>query len=322
MIEVAALGELLIDFIPTGESTADEPVLKAMVGGAPGNFAAAAQTYGVHSALIGKVGADAFGNLLVSRFSRLGVETRGLIQDGGVFTTLAFVTLSDCGDRSFSFARKPGADTQLTAEECDVGLIDEARLFHFGTLSLTQEPVRSATVQMLAHARAKGKLISFDPNLRLSLWSSPEAAKEQMLWGLGQADLVKISEDEVEFLFSCGEQEGAARILRQYGARLVLVTLGARGCYFATERFEGFTAAPSVHPIDTTGAGDIFFGAAVSRLLRINKEVDKWEKDEVRSAAAFGCAAASLSTQRHGGIASIPSESEVMALLHTQEADL
>lgn len=319
MLQVTALGELLIDFIPAPGSTGDEPVLRAMAGGAPGNFAAAAQAYGAHSALIGKVGRDAFGDLLVRCFSRLGVETRGLVRDGECFTTLAFVTLSEDGERAFSFARKPGADTQLRAEECDTGLIDRARLFHFGTLSLTQEPARSATVQMLAHARAGGKIISFDPNLRLLLWDSPEKARVQMLWGLGQADLVKLSGEEVEFLFGCGEQEGAAKIL-EYGAGLVLVTLGSRGCYYASRRFCGYIPAPAVRPIDTTGAGDIFFGAAVSRLLALNKGLEELEEGDVRGAAAFGCAAASLSTQRHGGIASIPAEAEVLAALARQES--
>ena len=315
MIDVTALGELLIDFIPAQGSTDDEPLLKGMVGGAPGNFVAAAQAYGLQSALISKVGKDAFGDLLVHKFKSLGVETCGVVQDNEVFTTLAFVTLASDGDRTFSFARKPGADTCLTAEECDFGLIDESKLLHFGTLSLTQEPARFATKAAIAHAKEKGKLISFDPNLRMPLWDTPEEAKEQMLWGLGQADIVKISDDEVKFLFNCGEKEGAKHILEQYGVKLVLVTLNARGCYFATANVCGYASAPTVCPIDTTGAGDIFFGAAVSRLLKMDKTPNELNEQELRRIASFACAAASLSTQKHGSIASIPAEAEVLTYL-------
>lgn len=314
MIDVVSFGELLIDFIPSGGSS-DEPQMTAMVGGAPGNFAAAAQAYGLQTALISKVGKDAFGDLLIRRFDQLGVETRGIVQDAAVFTTLAFVTLSEGGERTFSFARKPGADTCLRAEECDFSLLDEAQLFHFGTLSLTHEPSRTATRFAVERAKQGGKLISFDPNLRMPLWDSQDAAREQMLWGLEQADIVKISDDEVEFLFGCGEQEGAERILEQYGAKLVFVTLNARGCYFAAKQAAGYAAAPAVKPVDTTGAGDIFFGAAVSRLLRQSKPIEELTEEELRQVAAFGCGAASLSTQKHGGIASIPAEEEVLAVL-------
>ena len=314
LLDLVSFGELLIDFVPFGGS-ADEPAMTAMAGGAPGNFAAAAQTYGLRTALIGKVGKDAFGDLLVRRFSQLGVGTGGVVQDESVFTTLAFVTLSEDGERAFSFARKPGADTCLRAEECDFTLIDRTRLFHFGTLSLTHEPARSATRAAIAHAKGAGKLISFDPNLRMPLWDSPAAAKEQMLWGLSQADIVKISDDEVEFLFGCGEQEGAKHIVEQFGAQLVFVTLNAKGCYFASKQSSGYAAAPAVTPVDTTGAGDIFFGAAVSRLLMQSKPIGELTGEKLRQMVAFGCAAASLSTQKHGGIASIPPESEVLKLL-------
>lgn len=312
MIDVVALGELLIDFVPTADSTPEQPVLKAMAGGAPGNFAAAAQAYGLQSALISKVGADAFGDFLVNTFSALGVDTGGVLRDGSVFTTLAFVTLNENGDRSFSFARKPGADTCLRAEECSMALIDEAKLLHFGSLSLTHEPARSATRAAVARARSGGKLISFDPNLRPPLWDSPEAAKEQMFWGMEQADIVKISDDEVEFLFGCDEQEGAKLLLERYGVKLVLVTLNAKGCYFATEKASGYAPAPAVRPVDTTGAGDIFFGAAISRLLKSEKPVEELSEAELRWVAAFGCAAASLSTLKNGGIPSIVSESDVL----------
>lgn len=236
MTDVTALGELLIDFIPAADSTPEQPVLKAMAGGAPGNFAAAVQAFGQNAALISKVGRDAFGDQLVNTFEALGVETRGIVRDEGVFTTMAFITLDAHGERSFSFARKPGADTCLKPEECAFDLVDEAKLFHFGTLSLTHQPARSATMAAVAHAKARGKLVSFDPNLRPPLWNNMEDAKRAMLWGLEQADLVKISDNEVEFLFGCGAQEGAAHVLTQYGARLVLVTMGGEGCWCLCQR--------------------------------------------------------------------------------------
>lgn len=150
------------------------------------------------------------------------------MRDPSVFTTLAFVTFGPGGERAFSFARKPGADTQLRFDELDLSLLDEARLLHFGSLSLTQEPVRSATQQAAAYAAAHGKLLSFDPNLRLPLWPDAEAAKTQILWGLRQADIVKISDDEVRFLWGCGPEEGAARLLADFGVRLAMVTCGRR----------------------------------------------------------------------------------------------
>lgn len=316
MIDVAALGELLIDFVPAEGSRAEEPLLKGMAGGAPGNFVAAAQSYGLQSALIGKVGGDAFGDLLLRTFRELGVETRGIVQDDEVFTTLAFVTLSERGERTFSFARKPGADTCLTVEECDFSLIDEARLFHFGALSLTHEPSRSATKAAIVRAKGGGKLISFDPNLRPALWNCPEDARKQMLWGMEQADIVKISDDEVEFLLGCNEREGADLLLKQYGIKLVFVTLNSRGCYFSNGGVSGYVSAPAVFPVDTTGAGDIFFGAAIGKVLRLDKGVDFLTEQELRQIVSFACGAASLSTQKHGGIASIPSEAEVQTAIN------
>ena len=314
MCDVVALGELLIDFIPAGGGE-DEPCLKAMAGGAPGNFAAAVQAYGLQSALISKVGKDAFGDLLVSRFAKLGVETRGIVQDDHVFTTLAFVTLSEDGDRAFSFARKPGADTCLSINECDFTLIEACKLFHFGTLSLTHEPARTATKAAIAYAKEQGKMISFDPNLRIPLWDSLDEAREQILWGLGQADIVKISDDEVGFLFGCGVEEGATHIVEGYGVKLVFVTCGPQGCYFAGEHVRGRVESPPVQAVDTTGAGDIFFGAAVSRLLKHKKEVVLLSEDELCGIARFACTAASLSTKKHGGISSISAESNVLMYL-------
>ena len=321
MAQVTAIGELLIDFIPQGGGE-DAPRFQAMPGGAPGNFAAAVRAYGVPSAIIAKVGEDAFGDLLLRAFTRCGVDTAGVVRESGAFTTLAFVTLDGDGERRFSFARKPGADTLLRPEECSDAVLRDARLVHFGSLSLCCDPVRAATAHVLEGARAAGKLISYDPNLRLPLWESADAARSAIFWGLGRADIVKISDEEVRFLWDCGEEEGASRILREYGAGLVFVTCGGRGCYFAAPGAAGWVSAPAVRPIDTTGAGDIFFGAAVSRLLRREGgPLAGLTRGELAAVARFACAAASLSTQRHGGIGSIVPEGEVLAALATCEGE-
>lgn len=313
MIDVTALGELLIDFAAMETDMDGYPTMKANPGGAPGNFLAALNQYGAKTAFLGKVGTDVFGKLLIGTFEKAGIETRGIVADSSVFTTLAFVTFSPEGDRSFSFARKPGADTKLTFEELDLSLIDEAKIFHFGTLSLTDEPVRTTTQKAVAYAKEKGKLITFDPNLRLPLWENKEEAKEQILWGLSQADVVKISDEEVEFLWGVMEKEEAAeKLIREFGVRLVMVTLGPVGAYLANESCGVFAVSPKVTPIDTTGAGDICGGSAVSRLLKIGKAPEILNEEELRSIAAFAVTAASLSTERSGGIPSILPETEVL----------
>ena len=200
MIEVAALGELLIDFAEKSVDADGYPTMAAHAGGAPANFLAALNHFGHKGALLGKVGDDAFGKMLLKTLEDAGISTAGIVMDSDVFTTLAFVTFDKSGDRSFSFARKPGADTCLRFDEVKTELIDEAKVFHFGTLSLTDEPVRSTTNACVAYAKAAGKMITCDPNLRLNLWKSAEEAKEQMEWALQQEDVVKISDEEVEFL--------------------------------------------------------------------------------------------------------------------------
>ena len=314
--KVVALGELLIDF--TSEST-DEggyPTLKANPGGAPANFLAALHTYGCEAAMLGKVGDDAFGHLLLKTLAEKGIDTGGILVDPTVFTTLAFVTLDATGNREFSFARKPGADTCLRADEVDLGLLQNADVLHFGTLSLTGEPARTATKTAIAQAQKAGKLISFDPNLRKPLWPSEDAAKEQIEWGLHQADIVKISDEEIEFLWGLTPEAGAQKLLAEYGVKLVYATLGPKGCHFANAQGSGEVASPSgILVVDTTGAGDIFGGSAMSQFLALGKAPEALTVDEMAAITRFACCAASLSTQKHGGINSVPAESDVRAIL-------
>lgn len=317
MIDIVALGELLIDFAAKTKDADGYPTMAANPGGAPGNFLAALNVYGCKTAFLGKVGDDAFGHLLLGTLQKAGIETKGIVVDPTVFTTLAFVTFDDAGDRSFSFARKPGADTQLRWDEVDLSILDAAKVFHFGTLSLTQEPVRSATKKAVAYAKSKGKLITCDPNLREPLWESPEAAKEQMLWSIEQADVVKISDNEVEFLWGCTPEEGAKRLVSEFGVGLAMVTLGPDGCLLQTKNafFRGL--CPKVHPVDTTGAGDIFGGSAVARLLELDKPLDSLTEEDLSFIGSYALTAASLSTERSGGIPSIPEKAAVLSAMQT-----
>ena len=312
MLDVVALGELLIDFATVSTDHDGYPTMAANPGGAPGNFLAALNAYGRKTAFLGKVGNDTFGRLLLGTVKNAGIETRGIVVDPAVFTTLAFVTFDASGDRSFSFARKPGADTCLTWEEVDKSLIDEAKVFHFGTLSLTNDPARTATQKCVAYAKEAGKLITCDPNLRIPLWSSGEAAKEQMLWSLSQADVVKISDNEVEFLWSCSPEEGADKMLGEFGVSLAMVTLGPDGCLLKTKNAVFRAACPKVHPVDTTGAGDIFGGSAVARLLELEKPIEELTQNDLAYIGAFAATAASLSTEAVGGIPSIPEKNTVL----------
>ena len=312
MYDVVALGELLIDFTTQATDPDGYPTMAAHPGGAPANFLAAIAKFGGKAALLGKVGTDTFGKLLTDTLRKVGIETKGLVASDEFFTTLAFVTLDENGDREFAFARKPGADTQLRFDELDLSIIDEARVFHFGTLSLTDEPARTATQKAVAYARAAGKLITYDPNYRAPLWKTEQAAKEQMLWSLHQADVVKISDNEVEFLWNCTPEEGADKLLSEFGVSLAMVTLGPDGCLLKTKNASFRAACPKVHPIDTTGAGDIFGGSAVSRLLELEKPIDALTEADLAYIGCFAATAASLSTEASGGIPSIPEKDTVL----------
>ena len=314
--DVVALGELLIDFTCVSADADGYPTMAAHPGGAPANFLAAVTKFGGKTALLGKVGTDTFGRLLTGTLEQAGIETRGIVASSDVFTTLAFVTLDAHGDREFAFSRKPGADTQLRFSELELPLIDDAKAFHFGTLSLTDEPARATTYRAVAYAKERGKLITFDPNLRKPLWKDLETAREQMLWGLSQADVVKISDEEIEFLFGLSPQEGAKKILCDYGVKLVFATCGADGCWFENQNACGHVdSLKGIKVVDTTGAGDIFGGSAVWKVLQTGKRPEELNEAELREAVRFACTAAGLSTTRPGGISSVPELSAVAANL-------
>ena len=316
MYDVAALGELLIDFTCLSTDADGYPTMAAHPGGAPANYLAALTKFGAKTAMIGKVGSDAFGRLLIKTLKGTGIDTRGMLVSDDVFTTLAFVTLDDSGDREFYFARKPGADTQLRFDEIDLSVIDASKVLHFGTLSMTNEPARDATYKAVEYAAGHGKLINFDPNLRKPLWNDLDEAKRQMLWGLRHADIVKISDEETEFLFSIAPEEAAKHIINSFGVRLVYVTCGAEGCFYRTKTASGFVKALSGIAVkDTTGAGDIFGGSAMYGLLRAGGVPEKLTAEELENIVSFACASAGLSTTKAGGISSVAELIEVEAAM-------
>lgn len=307
--DLCAIGEILIDFVPTGTNEAGYPLLSAYPGGAPLNFLAAALRAGITAAFIGEVGDDAFGRLLLDTALELGIDTKGIGKSNESFTTLAFVTLDESGDREFSFARKPGADTRLRLTDERIDIILNSRCLHFGTLSLTDDPALEATIEAIRLARDNDIWISFDPNYRARLWSDSTRAKESIRWGIAHADSVKLGSDELEFAYDeiikGGETEQAAFALSQ-GPRIVLVTDGKEGCrVYTKDYFFSIPAMSGLATIDTTGAGDIFGGTVVGQLLREESPLACLNQSIMERIVKRATVAAGLSTERHGGISSI-----------------
>lgn len=313
--DVTALGELLIDFTENGNSEQGNPLMEANPGGAPCNMLAMIQKLGGTTAFIGKVGKDMFGRQLKTAVEAVGIDTRNLMEDEEVHTTLAFVHTFPDGDRDFSFYRNPGADMMLTKEEIQEDLIRNSKVFHFGTLSSTHEGVREATRYAIDVAKEAGCLISFDPNLRPPLWNTLEDARKEIEYGLSKADILKISDNEVEFL--CGTSdydEGAKMLIEKYNIPFVCVTLGKEGsrAYYKGMRVEvpGFVQK---NTIETTGAGDTFCGCMLHYIIQHGLE--DLTEENLRELLTFANAAASVITTRKGALAVMPSKEEVERLL-------
>lgn len=313
--DVTALGELLIDFTENGNSEQGNPLMEANPGGAPCNMLSMIQKLGGTTAFIGKVGKDMFGRQLRQAVESVGIDTRNLMEDEEVHTTLAFVHTFPDGDRDFSFYRNPGADMMLTKEEIQEDLIRNSKVFHFGTLSSTHEGVREATRYAIDVAKEAGCLVSFDPNLRPPLWKTLEDARKEIEYGLSKADILKISDNEVEFL--CGTSdydEGAKMLIEKYNIPFVCVTLGKDGsrAYYKGMHVEvpGFVQK---NTIETTGAGDTFCGCMLHYIIQHGLE-DLTEED-LRELLTFANAAASVITTRKGALAVMPSKEEVEELL-------
>ncbi|HBP39062.1 MAG TPA: carbohydrate kinase [Clostridiales bacterium] len=316
MFDVTAIGELLIDFTPAGHSAQNRPLFEQNPGGGPANALACLSRLGCTTAFIGKVGADQFGYSLKAAMDQLGISTRGLVMTSSCHTSLAFVHLDERGERTFSFYRNPGADLLLEPSELSYNLIDDCRIFHFGAVSMTADPARQATLTAVRYAREQGKLISFDPNLRLPLWATEEIARQVILQAIPLADVLKISEEELVFL--TGETDmvrGADSILRQNSLKLVLVTMGPRGAYARAASCEAWRPAYDVRTIDTTGAGDAFTGSFLYQILQSGKTVQSLTEDDLTAFLAFSNACGSLTTTRRGGFPAMPTLSEVEACL-------
>ena len=328
--EVTALGELLIDFTENGVSSQGNPLFEANPGGAPCNLLAMLQKLGRKTAFIGKVGDDMFGNMLRERAGSTGIDLSGLVADPVINTTLAFVHTLEGGDREFSFYRRPGADMMLNKEEVEQNrsLIEDAEIFHFGTLSMTDEVVEEASIRALEIAEEAGCVISFDPNLRPPLWSGEDKARQKIAFGLGKCDVLKISDNEIEFMTGMSDlDKGVEDLIRKYQIPMIFATYGKDGSkayYLPPEKRTG-NAEPSdyisafvpgfVNPatIETTGAGDTFGGCALHFILKYG--LDGFDEAKLEELLTFANAAASIVTTRKGALCVMPEEKEVEEFL-------
>ena len=312
--DVIALGELLIDFTMNGQSEQGNNMFEACPGGAPCNVLALLNKMGKKTAFIGKVGKDQFGALLRDTITEAGIDASNLMVDENVNTTLAFVHTFPDGDREFSFYRNPGADMMLTADEVNPEVVKDTKVFHFGTLSMTHEGVREATKKAVETAKANGCLVSFDPNLRPPLWSSLDLAKEQMEYGFGKCDILKISDNEIQFVSGKEDyDEGIAYLQETYNIPLILLTMGKDGsrAYYKDIRVErpGF----SVKAIETTGAGDTFCGSSLNYL--VDHDFENLTEEQLGEMLTFANAAAALVTTKKGAIKAMPVKEEVLELI-------
>ncbi len=313
--DVAALGELLIDFTESGTSPQGNSLMEACPGGAPCNVLAMLAGIGHKTAFIGKVGRDAFGEQLERALEEVGVSTKGLVKDDAVHTTLAIVASLPGGDRDFSFYRNPGADMMLSEREVDADICSSTRVFCYGTLSLTSEPVASAARYAIEVAEQNASVMAFDPNLRPPLWDTMEHAREEVLWGMGHAQVLKISDNEIQWLSGREDfDEGIAWLRERFDVPLILLTLGPNG----SRAYQGdlHVEVPGVslpETIETTGAGDCFFGSSIHYILEHGWRA--YTQDELRELLAWSNAAAALVTTRKGALRAMPSAAEVEGLL-------
>ena len=312
--DVTALGEMLIDFAVNGASDQGNQLFEACPGGAPCNVLAMLNKLERKTAFIGKVGEDQFGKLLKDTIDTLGIETKGLVLDKDVHTTLAFVHTFPDGDREFSFYRKPGADMMLGEDEVDYDLIRQSKVFHFGTLSMTDEPVKSATKKALEVAKEAGCLITFDPNLRPPLWDSLDDAKAQREYGFERCDVLKISDNEIQFVSGMEDYDDGIHYLQEkYQIPLIFLTMGKEGsrAYYKDLRVEqpGF----KVKAIETTGAGDTFCGCAINGVLTYG--LDGLDEEKLKEILTYANAGAALITMKKGAIRSMPEPENIKELI-------
>ncbi len=310
--DITVFGEILIDFTSQGVNEDGQMLYARNPGGAPANVAVAAGRLGAHTAFLGKAGNDMHGKFLKSVLEQEKVDTSGLILDDQYFTTLAFVEVNENGERTFSFARKPGADTQIQKEEVEIDVLDKTSIFHVGSLSLTAQPARDTTLYAVKRARKKGSIISYDPNYRASLWPDEKTARQQMRSLIPYVDLMKISDEETELLTDEKEVEKAAEMLYRQGVKIVAVTLGHKGAYIYGK--DGGCVVPGFEVTqigDTNGAGDSFWGGFLYQIIGSGKRLEELTKDDLVKFARFGNAVASLCVQKKGAIPAMPTLEQV-----------
>ncbi len=317
MIDIITLGEALIDFVPTesGQSLANVPGFYKRFGGAPANVAIGLAQLDRNPGFIGKVGRDSFGQFLEARMEREGVNVDHLYKTDNANTTLAFVSLTEEGERDFIFYRDPGADELLRPGEIDEGYINEAKILHFGSLSLTKEESRAATLRSISCARDHDLIVSMDPNVRLDLWDKPEELQNMVLDLLERVEVIKLSEEEVEFFTGLTELDAGIKRLTELGPDLVVVTMGDRGCRFTYKGQTRKIAGHKVNVKDTTGAGDGFLAGFYSKLLEFTDDLTKIDQTNLTEALKFGNATGALTTTDYGATSSFPSRTEVRNFL-------
>jgi len=310
MTDITAIGEILIDLTQSGTNEQGIPVFAANPGGAPANLAVAAARLGASAAFIGKVGADSFGTLLRNTLTENQVDVSGLVTDPHSPTTLAVVALDNTGERSFSFYRNVSADVNLSIADLPLHLLRNTRFLHFGSVSLTTEPARSATLYAVRAARDQGVLISYDPNYRPSLWPDAETAIRQMKEPLALVDVLKVSDEELPMLTGTCDLDQGSRLLADLGIRLVLVTLGPDGAYYRLGCHTGHVPGIQVTVGDTNGAGDTFFGAVLAQLSKVEHPAGL-SVEELERILFFSNKAAAITTSRHGAIPAMPTYDQV-----------
>ena len=311
LYDITTFGEILIDFTWQGVNEDGQTLFAQNPGGAPANVAVAAAKLGAHNAFIGKAGKDMHGEFLKSILENENVETAGMILDEKYFTTLAFVSVDEDGERSFSFARKPGADTKIEKEEINVDILDHTKVFHVGSLSLTEQPARDTTIYAIRRAKEKGSIISYDSNYRASLWRDEETAKTQMRSLIPYVDIMKISDEETELLTDEAEPHKAAEILFQKGVKIVAVTLGSEGAYLYCKEGGAYIPGFISSAVDTNGAGDSFWGGFLYCISKAEKKPEFFTMEELKKYVRFGNAVASLCVERKGAIPAMPTMDEV-----------
>lgn len=310
--DITTFGEILIDFTSQNLNEDGQMLYARNPGGAPANVAVAAARLGAHTAFIGKAGKDMHGEFLRSVLKKENVDTKGMLLDENYFTTLAFVEVSESGERTFSFARKPGADTRIQKEEVDVDVLDHTNIFHVGSLSMTDQPARDTTFYAVKRAKKKGSVISYDPNYRASLWKDEKTAKQHMRSLIPYVDLMKISDEETVLLTEHKDVKEAAKALYDQGVKIVAVTLGGEGAYIYSK--EGGCMVPGFQVskiADTNGAGDSFWGGFLYKVSTSGKRLEELTQEELKEFAGFGNAVASLCVEKKGAIPAMPELAQV-----------